>query len=110
MSSSDKSGVSKLPLNNQLNLGKLEGKTRKQIVLDGLEKSYKMREEWSVFIRWMIFLLIFIQIVCVVAIGLGWLSYKGNETLTWIFFSETFAQVVGLAWLVVKFLFNSFEK
>lgn len=81
-----------------------------KIELDALKDYYELRTQWASFIKWMIFLLIVTQIICIVAIGNGLLSYKGNETLTWIFFSETFAQVIGLAILVVKFLFNHSKK
>lgn len=78
------------------------------LLVDSIAKQdfYNLRLRWSKAIKWTIFLLVASQIIIIIAVGLDWLDYSKYENLSLLFFGQTFAQVIGLAFLVVKFLFN----
>lgn len=81
-----------------------------EIELEALANYYRLRKEWSEFIKLMIAWLIIAQILLLIGIGSDALTFWGNEKLTWIFYTETFLQIVGLAYIVVKFLFTDPRK
>lgn len=104
--------VSKLPTKTPLSLSGDEKAIEQKIKeskANALENSFQMRSEWAKFIKWMIFLLLATQILCIFGIGLKLISFDGNKELTWIFFADTFAQTIGLGWLVVNYLFNKID-
>lgn len=74
--------------------------------LQGLKDFYELRKQWSTFIKWCIISLLASQIVITILIGCNVLVYNSTVVIS-IFFAETFAQIVGLAILVVGFLFKN---
>lgn len=74
--------------------------------LDGLTEFYKFRKHWSWFILICIAILILFQIVLTVCVGCRWLDFKDYKWFLPLTITENFIQLVGLAIIVVKFLFS----
>lgn len=87
---------------NKLNKTSLEEKYKLEI--DAMKDILNMRKSWNCFIKFFVGLLILTQIVIIFLIGFHKLNYDSNTVIS-IFFSETFLQIVGLAIIVVKYLF-----
>lgn len=111
MSNDNKELIEKLekelePSKNQINTEILEKAVKEeQIKLKGLTDFYNLRNTWSWIIGISISFLLTSQIVIVFLIGCNVLIYNSTVVIS-IFFAETFAQIIGLAILVVKFLFK----
>jgi ABC-type multidrug transport system fused ATPase/permease subunit len=67
---------------------------------------YFLRKKWSWFIFGAITVLILSQVGFLIALGKGCLNLSDYKTIAFVFYIETFAQIIGLAILVVKFLFK----
>lgn len=87
---------------NKLNETSLEEKYKLEI--DAMKDILNMRKEWNCFIKLFVGLLIISQTTIIILIGSHVLNYNSNTVIS-IFFSETFLQIVGLALIVVKYLF-----
>ena len=87
-----------------LNYRKIEY-NKAETELQGLKDFYELRKQWSNLIKGCIIELLASQILIIILIGRNVLVYNSTVVIS-IFFAETFAQIIGLAILVVKFLFK----
>jgi hypothetical protein len=82
----------------------------RRIHLDGTDAFYKLRSKWSWFILSCIFVLILFQIAITLLVGLDILNFKEYKWFLPLVITENFVQIIGLAIIVVKFLFNDPSK
>lgn len=76
----------------------------------GWENFYKLRNKWSIYLMITLGLMIFFQTALTVAVGLHWLDFTNYKNLIYVVISENFIQIVGMAYIVVEYLFkNSFS-
>lgn len=80
--------------------------TRKGIDDEGRRDFYVLRKRWSQTVAKMIWALIIFQIVVTVGIGLNWLNFEGNAVVLRIVLAENPFNIVGLAYIIVRYLFN----
>ncbi len=88
---------------------KLEDKEESVFVkvhLDGLISFYKLRCRWSTFILICIGVLIVFQIALTFLVGMKMLDFSDYQWFLPLVVTENFVQVIGLALIVVRFLFN----
>lgn len=79
---------------------------KKQIDNQGLQEFYKLRKRWSKFIMFAIGILILFQIIFSLIILFCKTEFIKSEGILYLIVGENFAQVVALAFIVVKFLFK----
>lgn len=65
----------------------------------------QFRRRWSMALLGVVYIIVFFDIIFLIAVGLGWLSYL-DEWLVRIIFIGNFIEVIGLARIVVDFLFK----
>ncbi len=75
--------------------------------LDGLKDFYKLRKKWSWSIFGFIVALIAFQIIITSLVGLNILNFEKYPLFLPLVISENFIQIIGLALIVVKFLFSN---
>lgn len=80
--------------------------TEVQIRLDGLQKYFEMRSTWGDFLKSCLKVILGFNIVLVIAVGLGLLKYD-DEWFLRIVLTTNLADIIGLVYLVVKFLFSN---
>jgi len=78
----------------------------KEIHATGWEGFYALRSRWSTFIMFAIGTLVLFQIGLTLAIGTKWINFDNNKLFLNLVIGENFAQIVGLAYIVVKCLFK----
>lgn len=77
----------------------------------GLEKYYSLRDRWSVFLRFVLSFMICFQFVITFLVGTKFLDFSNYENFLYAILVQNFLQILGLAYIVVKFLFpQQFEK
>lgn len=81
-----------------------------KIHLQGLTEYYSLRKRWSTFLCCLIGILITFHIVLTVFIGRGWFNFADYKVVLGIIVGENFAQIIALALIVVKFLFDPNRK
>lgn len=74
--------------------------------LNGLKNFYFLRIKWSWSIFGFITFLIFFQSILTVLVGCGVLNFEKYPWFVSIFVTENCGQIIGLAIIVVKFLFD----
>lgn len=74
--------------------------------LRGLRAFYTLREKWSYFILGCIAVLLIFHITLAFMVGLKKLDFTSYEWFLPIVATENFLQIIGLAIIVVKFLFS----
>ncbi len=79
---------------------------KKQIDNQGLQEFYKLRTGWSFFIMFAIGILILFQIGFSFTILFCKTEFIKSDGILYLIVGENFAQVVALAFIVVKFLFK----
>ncbi len=65
----------------------------------------QFRRRWSMALLGVVYIIVIFDILFLIAVGLGWLSYL-DEWLVRIIFIGNFIEVIGLARIVVDFLFK----
>ncbi|PIR63943.1 MAG: hypothetical protein COU64_01815 [Candidatus Pacebacteria bacterium CG10_big_fil_rev_8_21_14_0_10_40_26] len=80
--------------------------TEVQIRLDGLQKYFEMRSTWGDFLKICLAIILAFNIVLIVVVGIGWLKYN-DEWFLRIVLTTNLADIIGLVYLVVKFLFSN---
>lgn len=78
--------------------------------LDGLKSFYKLRKKWSWFILTCIAFLLITQASLMALVGTNVLDFRDYDWFLPIVVSENFIQIIGLALIVVKFLFSNHFK
>lgn len=71
----------------------------------GREKYYELRDAWSWFLRWLLTVMVLFQFLITAAIGFGLVDFIEYKTFLYAILVENFLQIVGMALIVVKFLF-----
>lgn len=80
--------------------------TEVQIRLDGLKTYFDMRKVWGSFLKNCLMVILGFNILLVIAVGLGLLKYD-DEWFLRIVLTTNLADIIGLVYLVVKFLFSN---
>jgi hypothetical protein len=78
--------------------------------LDGLRSFYKLRTKWSKAILWFIIVSLIFQFSITFVVGMDWLNFEKYPWFLPLVVTENFIQIIGLAIIVVKFLFNEPRK
>jgi hypothetical protein len=73
---------------------------------DGLHTFYELRKTWSKWILGFITVSLILQFGITVAVGMDCLNFEKYPWFLPLVITETFIQIIGLAIIVVKFLFN----
>lgn len=73
----------------------------------GWEYFYCLRNNWSWYLMIVIFLMFSFQVVLAIFIGLGIFNFDKYKYLLYIVVGENFLQIVGMAVVVVKYLFHN---
>ncbi len=80
--------------------------TLAQIKLQGLQDYYTMRKEWGKFLKICLAIILTFNIILVILVGIGWLKYQ-DEWFLRVVLTTNLADIIGLVYLVVKFLFSN---
>ena len=89
---------------DELSESKLEA--RKELIeLEGRTKFFLLRDRWSHWIIVWISVFIAFHIALTVSIGLKWLDFQTHVWLVPSIIMENFLQVVGMGYVVIKFLY-----
>lgn len=78
-----------------------------QIEQDGRKQYFELRKKWSWILCGVLIPTLIFQFTLVVLVGLKKLSFTENKNLVEIVCSGNFLQVIGLVYIVVRFLFPS---
>lgn len=73
----------------------------------GREEYFKLRTQWSWFAFILLMTMILFQIVLIIGLGRNALVLKDHDLLLKMVIVENFLQIVGIALIVVRFLFPS---
>lgn len=71
----------------------------------GQEKYYDLRDKWSRFIAVFIGFMLLFQLFITVAIGYNWVNFSHHTTFLHLVIGENFAQILGMGYIVAKYLF-----
>jgi hypothetical protein len=78
---------------------------RERVELDGRKAFFKLRQQWSrAVMAWISCFLLF-HIALTVAVGLRWLDFIQYQWLIPLITVENFLQIVGMGYVVVRFLY-----
>lgn len=84
--------------------------TEAQVRLDGLVDYYEMRKGWGQFLKVCLGIILAFNISLVALVGIGYFKFT-DEWFLRIVLTTNLADIIGLVYLVVKFLFsNQIEK
>lgn len=89
-----------------LDIGRKKVASEAEIRLRGLEDYFKMRGSWSKCLKWALFIILFFNIGLAIIVGLGYLVYE-DEWFLRILLTTNLADIIGLAFIIVKFLFSN---
>lgn len=78
---------------------------RYQIDTRGLEQYYKLQNGWSWVAGTLLFTMVIAQIAILALVGGGRLNFKEYGVTLNMFMGQSFLQIVGIAYIIVKFLF-----
>jgi len=94
------SGLPKYTLKELLELA------AQQTEQQGRQKFYELRTKWSTYlVRFLIAMVIF-QFFLTAGVGFGFVNFLNYKKFLYIVIGENFFQIVGLCYIVVKFLFS----
>lgn len=85
---------------------RLKQSSESQIKLEGLSDYYRMRRSWGTFLAVCLGIILAFNISLVIFTGLGFLKYQDNWFLR-IVLTTNLADIIGLVYLVVNFLFSN---
>lgn len=71
----------------------------------GREKYFGLRDKWSWFIFSYICFMLLFQLFLTVAIGYNWVDFSQYKTFLHVVMAENFAQIIGMGYIVAKYLF-----
>lgn len=74
--------------------------------INGASDFYDLRKYWSLTLSLFIGFMLFSQFVITILLGCGLIDLEKYNTFLIIVVSENFLQVVGMGYIVVRFLFN----
>jgi hypothetical protein len=96
---------SKQELDPELEEAKIKAK-KELIELDGRKQFFTLRSHWSVCIIIWISIFILFHISIAIFLGLGLLDFEKNRWFLPSLIIENFLQIIGMGYVVVKFLFR----
>ncbi len=96
----------KLSLSNEDNLAA----KRELVELKGREKFFTLRNRWSWFIFGWITALIVFHVTLTAYLGLGVLNFENHKNFLTMIIIEHFLQILGMGYVVVKFLYPENKK
>lgn len=76
-----------------------------RVELDGRRAFFKLRQQWSCAVMAWISCFLMFHIALTVAVGLGWLDFLKYQWLIPLITVENFLQIVGMGYVVVRFLY-----
>jgi len=76
-----------------------------EIEASGREDYFKLRKEWSTFLKRLLGVLVAFQIILTILIGMGWLDFLNYKWFIGMVVVETFLQIAGMCFVVIWFLF-----
>lgn len=91
------------PIETSITLDELN----KNIVeVEGRKDFFALRKRWSRFLKWMLFLMIYFQIMLAICIGFGWMDFSQYQKFLYCVIGENFVQIIGLCYIIVNYLFK----
>ncbi|MCR5941847.1 hypothetical protein FG152_13585 [Ochrobactrum sp. XJ1] len=78
--------------------------------LKAFKNHHDSKKQWSDFMIDVMTILIGFQMVLLIMVGFGWWDFSKYEWLLPLLLVQNFAQIVGLALVVVRSLFDSFKE
>ena len=78
-----------------------------RVELDRIKQFIALRGNWSTWLTVWISCLLAFHIGLTVAIGREWLSFKGHPEFLPMVVAQNFAQIVGMGYIIIKFLYPS---
>jgi len=91
---------------NEISTVRAQESTEAQIRLDGLQTYFEMRRIWGDFLKNCLIVILAFNIGLIIFVGIGWLKYT-DEWFLRIVLTTNLADIIGLVYLVVKFLFSN---
>jgi hypothetical protein len=79
---------------------------REEIELNGRKKFFELRDKWSWSIIAWISIFIAFHITITVLVGCGVLNFEKHEWLLPSIIAENFLQIVGMGYIIVRFLYQ----
>jgi len=91
---------------NDSDLSRLKISAQKELIeLDGRKRFFNLRDKWSnCIIVWITSFILF-HIGITIGVGTGKLDFHGNDLLLPSIIIENFLQIVGMGYVVIKFLY-----
>ena len=84
----------------------VKSSTETQVKLEGLQDYFAMRRKWGAFLQICLSVILIFNIVLVFLVGFGLLKFK-DEWFLRLVLTTNLADIIGLVYLVVKFLFSN---
>ena len=78
---------------------------RERVELDGRRRFFALRDKWSTCIILWISTFVLFHILLTIAIGRGLLNFQSYPWLIPLIVSENFLQIVGMGYVIVRFLY-----
>ncbi|MCO7736450.1 hypothetical protein NJB95_07475 [Brucella intermedia] len=78
--------------------------------LSAFQSHHQSKKQWSNFMIFIMGMLILFQMVLLMMVGWGWWDFTKYDWLLPMLLVQNFAQIVGLALVVVRSLFDSFKE
>lgn len=72
----------------------------------GRQKYYELRDKWSKYLAGFILLTLLFQFWLTFFIGKGWIDFTDYEPYLYLIVGENFTHIIGMAVIIVKFLFR----
>ncbi|MEK7102314.1 MAG: hypothetical protein AAB579_01035 [Patescibacteria group bacterium] len=82
-----------------------DAQTRARILATERLKIIEMRSSWSTWLLRVIIGIVVFDFFVIVAVGYGWMTFK-SDFIVPFFVGESFFKTIGLAVIVVRYLFN----
>jgi hypothetical protein len=76
-----------------------------EVRIKGLKEFFIMRRRWSWLLMALLVVILLFNVLLVILVGLGWLNFV-DEWFLRIVLTTNLADIIGLVYLVVKFLFR----
>jgi hypothetical protein len=99
------SSVSSLAPTTNMDKKRKKDALREKIELEGLKQFFELRKRWSNYLVIALFIILAYNVLLVLAVGLGYLRFV-DEWFLRIVLTANIADIIGLIYLVVKFLFT----
>lgn len=80
---------------------------RERVEVDGRRAFFRLRRHWSAALMIWISLFIIFHVGITLGVGLGWLDFLEYQWLVPLITVENFLQIVGMGYVVVRFLYPS---